>query len=131
MSRIITGRVSSNKSHKTIVVTVSVRKIHSLYKKQYTQHQKFMAHDANNEAKTGDLVAIRESRPISARKRFILDKIIERSELGFEETVATADVPLEELEKKQTPQPAPKPKVESKKAPQKKPAGKQTQEENR
>ncbi|HCM14684.1 MAG TPA: 30S ribosomal protein S17, partial [Candidatus Cloacimonas sp.] len=43
------------------------------------RHKKFMAHDENNEAREGDIVQIRESRPLSARKRWTLHKIVERS----------------------------------------------------
>lgn len=92
MAHILTGRVSSDKTDKTIVVTVATRKTHPLYKKQYTINTKFMAHDEKNQAKQGDLVVIKEHRPISARKRFILDKILETAHLGFEEKDAIADV---------------------------------------
>ena len=95
MKRIIRGRVYSDKGDKTIVVRVVMRQTHPVYKKQYTRHRKFMAHDEKNEAKAGDLVTIRESRPISARKKFMLDKIIERAAAGFEESDASADVPKE------------------------------------
>ena len=99
MSRILTGRVTSDKSDKTIVISVASRKTHPIYKKQYTKNTKFMAHDETNEAKTGDLVVIRETRPLSARKRFILDRIVEKAHIAFVETDATADVPQEESAK--------------------------------
>ncbi|MBI2588664.1 30S ribosomal protein S17 [Candidatus Saccharibacteria bacterium] len=95
MSRLLTGRVSSDKPDKTIVITVATRKTHPLYKKQYTINTKFMAHDEKNLAKIGDLVIIKESRPISARKRFTLDRILESARGGFEEQDAIADVPQE------------------------------------
>jgi len=78
MAKTIVGIVTSNKTDKTIVVTVQTRKTHPLYRKQYTVNTKFMAHDEKNEAQPGDKVAIVETRPLSARKRFILDKIIEK-----------------------------------------------------
>src|SRR5437660_12409408 len=106
MARVLTGVVSSNKGDKTIVITVASRKTHPLYKKQYTVNTKFMAHDENNDAKTGDLVTISETRPQSARKRFKLEKILERSGARFEENDATADIPQEEPS-----QPAPKPRA--------------------
>lgn len=96
MARQITGTVTSDKSDKTIVITVRARRTHPLYKKQYTVNTKFMAHDEKNEAKLGDLVTIVETRPISARKRFRLDKIVERGGVRFEEADATADIPEEE-----------------------------------
>jgi small subunit ribosomal protein S17 len=103
MRRLITGRVQSRAGDKTITVNVVMRKTHPIYKKQYTRHRKFMAHDEQNEANVGDLVVIAESRPLSARKRFVLEKIIERAQVGYQETDAQADVPLEELEKKEAP----------------------------
>lgn len=96
MARILTGTVTSDKTDKTIVITVRTRRTHPLYKKQYTVNTKFMAHDENNDAKAGDLVMIIETRPISARKRFKLEKIIERSGVRFEEADAVADIPQEE-----------------------------------
>lgn len=89
MAKQITGIVTSAKTDKTIVVTVHTRKTHPLYKKQYTVTSKFMAHDAKNEAQEGDKVSITETRPISARKRFILDKIIEKPVLREDNLQAT------------------------------------------
>lgn len=78
MAKTIVGIVSSAKSDKTIVVTVQAKKTHPLYRKQYTVSRKFMAHDEKNEAQVGDKVAIVETRPLSARKRHTLSKIIEK-----------------------------------------------------
>jgi small subunit ribosomal protein S17 len=96
MARYLNGTVTSDKADKTIVIMARTRKTHPIYKKQYTVTTKFMAHDENNEAKVGDMVVIVETRPISSRKRFKLDRIIERGEARFEETDATADIPQEE-----------------------------------
>lgn len=85
MGRTLIGRVSSDKSDKTIVVTVQTRKTHPLYRKQYTVSKKFMAHDDRNEAHVGDKVAITETRPLSARKRYTLNKIIEHAPIRHEE----------------------------------------------
>jgi len=85
MAKTLIGRVSSDKADKTITVTVSTRKTHPIYKKQYSVSTKFMAHDENNEAKLGDRVSIVETRPISARKRYTLDKVIERPALVEQE----------------------------------------------
>lgn len=79
MARTLTGVVSSEKANKTIVVSVATRKTHPIYKKQYTDTKKFMAHDETNDAHVGDRVIIVETRPISARKRFVLNKILERA----------------------------------------------------
>ncbi|MDD2506155.1 MAG: 30S ribosomal protein S17 [Candidatus Cloacimonetes bacterium] len=73
------GVVVSDKNDKSIVVRVQRQYIHPLYKKTVRRHKKFMAHDENNEAREGDIVQIRESRPLSARKRWTLHKIVERS----------------------------------------------------
>lgn len=110
MPRQITGTVTSDKTDKTIVITVRARRTHPLYKKQYTVNTKFMAHDEKNEAKVGDLVTIVETRPISARKRFQLERIMERGGIRFEEADAVADVPQEE-EKESIPEPKKKPQA--------------------
>jgi small subunit ribosomal protein S17 len=104
MARQITGTVTSDKNDRTIVITVKARLTHPLYKKQYTVNTKFMAHDEKNEAKVGDLVMISETRPISARKRFRLERVIERGGARFEEADAIADIPQEE-EKAAVPEP--------------------------
>jgi small subunit ribosomal protein S17 len=95
MAKQIVGVVSSNKGDKTIVVTVQTRKTHPLYRKQYTVHTKFMAHDEKNEAQPGDKVAIVETRPLSARKRHTLDRIIEKPKLREDSLAVTkADEPV-------------------------------------
>jgi small subunit ribosomal protein S17 len=73
------GVVVSDKSDKTIVVRVQRQFIHPLYKKTVRRHKKFMAHDELNDAHEGDVVEIMESRPMSARKRWTLHRIVERS----------------------------------------------------
>lgn len=99
MAKSFVGTVSSSKGNKTIVVTVQTRKTHPLYRKQYTVSKKFMAHDENNEAQTGDKVAIAETRPLSARKRFVLTRIIEKPVLREDTLAATkADAPTNEEE---------------------------------
>ncbi len=79
MAKSITGVVSSNKTDKTIVVTVREKKTHPLYRKQYTTSKKFMAHDEKNTANIGDTVVIVETKPISKRKRFTLEKVVEKA----------------------------------------------------
>ena len=86
MAKTLIGIVSSTKADKTIVVTVASRKTHPLYKKQYSVSTKFMAHDENNECETGDKVSIVETRPLSRRKRFILEKIIQKPLLRESDT---------------------------------------------
>jgi small subunit ribosomal protein S17 len=81
MAKSFTGVVKSNKTDKTIVVIVQTSKTHPLYRKQYKDSRNFMAHDEKNEAEVGDLVRIVETRPLSAQKRFKLDKILEKPAL--------------------------------------------------
>lgn len=85
MAKTLVGTVSSTSPNKTIVISVSARKTHPIYKKQYSVSKKFMAHDEENICKVGDLVSIIETRPISARKRFKLDKVIEKAKLSRED----------------------------------------------
>lgn len=101
MAKVIIGTVASKKTDKTIVVAEHVRLTHPLYRKQYTVTKRFMAHDENNEAQEGDRVAIVETRPISARKHFKLDRIIEKAGITHKESEtplaeATADAKEED-----------------------------------
>lgn len=75
-----TGRVVSNKMDKTVTVVVERRFPHPLYKKVMRRSKKYHAHDEKNECGIGDLVRIRETRPLSKLKRWRLVRIIERAE---------------------------------------------------
>ena len=88
MAKTLTGTVSSNKPDKTIIVTVMVRKTHPIYKKQYSQNTKFMAHDEKNQCLVGDKVIIEETRPLSARKRFALKEVVSRPAIVEEKEAA-------------------------------------------
>lgn len=79
MAKTLVGTVVSDKPQKSIVVSVQSTKIHPLYRKRYVLNKKFLAHDEKDEAKEGDKVTIRETRPISARKRFVLESILEKA----------------------------------------------------
>tara|TARA_B100000886_G_scaffold330989_1_gene282044 strand:+ start:85 stop:315 length:231 start_codon:yes stop_codon:yes gene_type:complete len=68
--RILTGKVTSNSSNKTITVLVERKIMHPMYKKFVTKSKKFTAHDSENKFKVGDIVNIRECTPISRNKRF-------------------------------------------------------------
>lgn len=92
MAKTIIGTVSSDKVDKTIVVTVRTRKTHPIYRKQYLVSTKFMAHDEKNEAKLGDKVSITETRPLSARKRHVLDKVLERAAIQHKEADESEEV---------------------------------------
>lgn len=84
MAKTLTGTVTSDVADKTITVTVTSRETHPIYKKQYTVSRKYAAHDENNEAKKGDLVVISETRPVSKRKAFKLDRVLEKSHGSIE-----------------------------------------------
>ena len=75
------GEVVSAKMQKTIVVQVSRRVPHPLYKRIITKHKKFYAHDEENTAHVGDVVRIIECRPLSKLKRWRLGDVIRRSVL--------------------------------------------------
>ena len=70
--RILSGVVVSSNTDKTIVVNVTRRIKHKLYKKIIRRSKKYHVHDEKNEFKTGDLVTIIESKPISKLKRWIV-----------------------------------------------------------
>lgn len=76
--RVLQGLVVSDKSDKTITVLVERRVMHPVYKKFIRRTKKYHAHDAENRFKTGDVVRIRETRPISKTKRW--EVLIERAE---------------------------------------------------
>ena len=76
--RTLTGRVISNKMTKTVTVLVERRVKHPVYGKYITRSSKVHAHDENNECRTGDLVTVRETRPISRSKTWALVSIDER-----------------------------------------------------
>ena len=74
-----TGKVTSNKMDKTIVVAIEDHVKHPLYKKIVKKTYKLKAHDENNECKIGDTVKVMETRPLSKDKRWRLVEIIEKA----------------------------------------------------
>ena len=86
------GSVVSTKMQKTIVVQVEMRKTHPTYKRVIKLNKKFYAHDEQNSARVGDVVRIRESRPLSKLKRWTLEEVVRRSSLPQVEEVATPAV---------------------------------------
>ncbi len=76
------GQVVSTKMQKTIVVEVEMRKAHPKYKRIVRSSKKFYAHDEQNSARVGDMVRIRETRPLSKLKRWQLEEIVRRSALS-------------------------------------------------
>ncbi|MBI5283327.1 MAG: 30S ribosomal protein S17 [Candidatus Solibacter usitatus] len=73
------GEVVSTKMAKTIVVQVTRRVPHPLYKRIVTKRNKFYAHDEQAQAKLGDVVRIIESRPLSKLKRWTLCEVVRRA----------------------------------------------------
>lgn len=76
--KVYTGTVVSDKMDKTITVAVDTYRKDRLYGKRVKQTAKFHAHDENNEAHTGDVVRIMETRPLSSSKHFRLLEIVEK-----------------------------------------------------
>jgi small subunit ribosomal protein S17 len=77
--RALVGTVTSDKMDKTVVVTVDRTTRHPLYGKVVKVNKKYKAHDAENAAKMGDVVRIRECRPISKDKKFFVEEILQRA----------------------------------------------------
>lgn len=71
--------VTSDKMDKTIVVAISTRTLHPLYKKYVNRTKKVKAHDETNEAHIGDTVRVVECRPLSKEKHWCLEQIVERA----------------------------------------------------
>ena len=70
------GKVVSNKMDKTVVVAVERQFPHPLYGKRIKKTTKFYAHDEDNRCQIGDIVRIRESRPISKLKRWVVVEVL-------------------------------------------------------
>jgi small subunit ribosomal protein S17 len=77
--RTVVGRVESNKMDKTVSVAIERLIKHPVYGKYIRRTGKVLAHDAANECKEGDRVAIAECRPISKNKSWSVVNVIERS----------------------------------------------------
>jgi len=74
--RSMVGRVISDKMDKTVVVEVERLRRHPLYKKTMRVKKRFKAHDATNVCRVGDMVRIKESRPLSREKRWVVEEIL-------------------------------------------------------
>ena len=74
------GLVVSNKMDKTVVVKVERKFVHLKVKKVVKSTRKYSAHDEKNECCPGDLISIRETRPLSKTKRWRLIEIIKKGE---------------------------------------------------
>ena len=73
------GVVISDKMQKSVVVAVERQVRHGMYGKTQRRTSTFLAHDEGNEAKTGDKVAIVESRPMSRRKRWSVTRVVQKA----------------------------------------------------
>ena len=85
------GEVVSTKMAKTIVVEVTLRKAHPLYRRGITRHRRFYAHDEQQSCRVGDTVRIEETRPLSRLKRWRLIEVVRRgAQLPTREEIARA-----------------------------------------
>jgi small subunit ribosomal protein S17 len=75
-----TGIVTSDKMDKTVTVAVERVVQHPLYKKSFKRTKKLKAHDETNTCQIGDLVRVRETRPMSKTKRWRLVEIVKRAD---------------------------------------------------
>ena len=75
----ITGVVVSDKMDKSVVVAVQRQIRDALYGKTQKRTSRFLAHNEANDVKVGDRVAIVEARPMSARKRWVVTRVVEKA----------------------------------------------------
>jgi small subunit ribosomal protein S17 len=75
-TRVVTGKVISNKMDKTITVLIERREKHAVYGKYITRSSRLHAHDENNQCGIGDTVTVAESRPISKSKTWKLLEVV-------------------------------------------------------
>jgi small subunit ribosomal protein S17 len=76
-TRVVTGKVISNKMDKTVTVLLERRVKHPVYGKYITRSSKIHAHDENNQCSVGDTVTVAETRPISRTKTWKLLEVVE------------------------------------------------------
>lgn len=81
-ARVLQGVVVSDKMDKTVVVDVSRRKQHPLYRKVINRSRRFKAHDDANACNVGDVVRILETRPLSRGKRWRVIEILQRGDVA-------------------------------------------------
>ena len=84
-----TGKVTSNKMDKTVVVAVELVTRHRLYGRTIRRTRSFKAHDPDNQCVIGDAVVIAESRPISKDTHWVVQQVVRR---GTGEPIAIAEV---------------------------------------
>ena len=81
LKRTLIGKVVSDKREKTVTVLVERRVTHELYGKIVGKSSKYHAHDENNEYKTGDVIEITESRPLSKTKNWVASRLVTKAAL--------------------------------------------------
>ncbi|RID97329.1 30S ribosomal protein S17 [Simplicispira hankyongi] len=81
LKRTLVGKVVSDKREKTVTVLVERRVKHELYGKIVGKSSKYHAHDENNEYKTGDVIEITESRPLSKTKNWVASRLVTKAAL--------------------------------------------------
>ena len=77
--RTLIGKVVSDSRDKTVSVLVERRVKHPLYGKIVKKFNKYQAHDENNQYKTGDVVVISETKPISKSKNWVVQALVEKN----------------------------------------------------
>ncbi len=77
--RVLLGTIVSDKMDKSVVVQVERLVQHKVYKKYFKSYKKYAAHDKDNLCRSGDVVKITESRPLSKTKKFRVSEIVKRA----------------------------------------------------
>ncbi len=80
VTRTLVGKIVSDARAKTVTVLVERRVKHELYGKIIARSRKYHAHDENNEFKSGDVVEITESRPLSKTKNWVVTRLVEKAQ---------------------------------------------------
>ena len=81
LKRTLVGKVVSDKRNKTVTVLIERRVKHELYGKIVGKSSKFHAHDETNQFKTGDVIEITESRPLSKTKNWVATRLVTKAAL--------------------------------------------------
>ena len=81
LKRTLIGKVVSDTRAKTVTVLVERRVKHELYGKIVVKSSKYHAHDEANEYKTGDVIEITESRPLSRTKNWVVSRLVQKADV--------------------------------------------------
>ena len=82
INRTLIGRVVSDKMEKTVTVLVERKVKHPMYGKVMVRSKKYHAHNEGNTAKSGDLVEIVETRPVSRTKTWAVTTVLQKAIVG-------------------------------------------------